>query len=73
MTVLIVILILLAVLVASFFLFMQQKQFGKDPFGERLERLVKSPNYQRWGLSKSDADRYDAERYILPKVDLGFF
>ncbi len=33
-------------LVVVFFLFMQQKEFGKDPFGTRLARVIKSPNYR---------------------------
>ena len=28
------------------FLFMQQKSFGQNPRGERLERILKSPNYK---------------------------
>jgi L-ascorbate metabolism protein UlaG (beta-lactamase superfamily) len=41
-----VILILLVLISASFFLFMQQKQFGKDPFGAKLARVRQSPNYR---------------------------
>ena len=41
-----VILIILLVLVAAFFLFMQQKQFGKDPYGEKLARVRQSSNYR---------------------------
>jgi len=41
-----VILIILLVLVAAFFLFMQQKQFGKDPYGEKLTRVRQSSNYR---------------------------
>ncbi len=41
-----VILIFLVVLTMVFFLFMKQKQFGKDPFGERLQRVRQSSNYR---------------------------
>jgi L-ascorbate metabolism protein UlaG (beta-lactamase superfamily) len=36
---------LVLVLALAIFLFMQQKSFGKDPEGARLERIKKSPNY----------------------------
>lgn len=42
--------ILLAIailLVLTVFIFMQQSKFGKLPSGERLERIKKSPNYQK--------------------------
>jgi L-ascorbate metabolism protein UlaG (beta-lactamase superfamily) len=38
--------IILTVLVAGTFLFMQQPAFGKDPKGKRLERIKQSPNYK---------------------------
>src|SRR6478736_1069775 len=45
MTLLIVLIILFA-LAIGFRLFMQQKQFGKDPFGKELEKVRQSPNYR---------------------------
>ena len=36
----------LAVFAGAYLLFMQQKQFGKDPLGARLKQLQKSPNYR---------------------------
>ncbi|HLZ17105.1 MAG TPA: hypothetical protein VKQ08_08690, partial [Cyclobacteriaceae bacterium] len=39
-------LILLAALVVAWFLFMQQKQLGKDPFGAKLHQVAKSANYR---------------------------
>jgi L-ascorbate metabolism protein UlaG (beta-lactamase superfamily) len=44
--ILLVILFVILVLVAAFFLFMQQKQFGKDPYGEKLELIRQSSNYR---------------------------
>ncbi len=38
--------IFIAAMVGAFFLFMRQRQFGKDPFGKRLARVIKSPNYR---------------------------
>ena len=40
------ILLIIVLLVAIIFLFMQQAKFGKKPSGERLERIKKSPNYK---------------------------
>src|SRR4051812_19945003 len=44
--ILLVILFVILALVAAFFLFMQQKQFGKDPYGEKLELIRQSSNYR---------------------------
>ena len=44
--IIIVTLLVVAVLTAAVFLFMQQKTFGKNPTGQRLERIKKSPNYK---------------------------
>ena len=41
-----VLLIMLLVLTAATFLFMQQKTFGKNPSGGRLEHIRQSPNYR---------------------------
>jgi L-ascorbate metabolism protein UlaG (beta-lactamase superfamily) len=38
--------IVLVVLVAGVYLFMKQKQFGKDPFGEKLVQVRQSSNYR---------------------------
>src|SRR6267154_3162797 len=45
MVILVILVFLLGALTNAFFLFMQQKQFGKDPFGEKLERVRQSPHY----------------------------
>lgn len=39
------ILIIIALLIVIILIFMQQPQFGKQPTGERLERIKQSPNY----------------------------
>jgi L-ascorbate metabolism protein UlaG (beta-lactamase superfamily) len=39
-------LILITLIVFSIWLFMKQPQFGKLPFGERLDRIIRSPNYK---------------------------
>src|SRR6185437_1702262 len=44
--IIITLIIIVAVLAISIFLFMQQKVFGKNPTGKRLERIEKSPNYK---------------------------
>lgn len=41
-----VILIILALVVAGVFVFLQQPQFGRKPTGERKERISKSPNFR---------------------------
>jgi len=43
---LLIVLIVLLTLVATYYLFMQQKQFGKDPFGKKLEIIRQSSNYR---------------------------
>ncbi len=43
-------LILIAVLVVGLLIFINQPKFGKNPSGERLERIKKSPNYQDGGF-----------------------
>lgn len=42
----VILLIILATFSGGGYLFMQQKQFGTDPSGARLERIKKSPNYK---------------------------
>jgi len=39
-------LLIIAALALAVYLFMQQPQFGKKPSGERLERILQSPNYR---------------------------
>ena len=39
-------LISVSVLILTGFLFMQQKSFGQNPQGQRLEHILKSPNYK---------------------------
>jgi len=39
--------LIIALLIAAVFLFMQQAQFGKHPTAKRLERIEKSPNYKK--------------------------
>jgi L-ascorbate metabolism protein UlaG (beta-lactamase superfamily) len=45
-TAMIISFILIALIIFSIWLFMQQPQFGKLPFGERLARIKRSPNYK---------------------------
>lgn len=42
----VIVLILLAVIMGGIYLFMQQKPFGTEPSGARLERIKRSPNYR---------------------------
>lgn len=42
-----ILLAIIVLLVLTVFIFMQQSKFGKLPSGERLERIKKSPNYQK--------------------------
>lgn len=46
MKILYIIIGLIAILTIATFLFMQQASFGKNPSGERLERIKKSKNYR---------------------------
>src|ERR1700761_640749 len=39
-------LVIVLVFIGLVFAFMQQSKFGKEPAGERLERIKKSPNYK---------------------------
>lgn len=41
-----VLLLILLLLIAGIYIFMQQPKFGKLPSGKRLERIKKSPNYK---------------------------
>lgn len=41
-----ILLFTVALIIIATILFMQQKTFGKNPSGERLERIKKSPNYK---------------------------
>jgi L-ascorbate metabolism protein UlaG (beta-lactamase superfamily) len=41
-----IVLVIIVVFVAAVALFMQQEKFGKYPEGERLERIMKSPNFR---------------------------
>ena len=44
--IMIITLSVLLLFAVAVYLFMQQDQFGKEPSGERLERIKKSPNYR---------------------------
>ncbi|MGC4231842.1 MAG: MBL fold metallo-hydrolase, partial [Niabella sp.] len=42
----VIILICIALIAIAGFIFIQQPQFGKEPSGQRLERIKQSPNYK---------------------------
>lgn len=64
---------LLAMLSGSGFMFMQQKQFGADPKGARLERIKKSPNYKNGAFQNLSYTPVMAEGYSYWKVSKEYF
>ncbi|SFI05647.1 MBL fold metallo-hydrolase [Halpernia frigidisoli] len=65
--------IILAILIASIYIFLQQPTFGKAPSGERLERMKKSPNYKNGGFNNLSFTPQFAEDVSVPKVMFNFF
>lgn len=59
---------ILATLGGSGFLFMQQKTFGTDPKGARLERILKSPNYKDGAFQNQSYTPVMAEGVTMTKV-----
>lgn len=59
------------------YLFMQQKQFGAEPTGKRLERIMKSPNYKdgafqnqsHTSVMAEDASFWSVAKQYLKKVE----
>ena len=68
----IAILIIIALLVAAVFIFMQQPQFGKAPSGKRLERIQKSPYYKNGAFDNISFTPQLAEDTSMPKVMFRF-
>lgn len=65
-----IIAIIILILIAVVYLFMQQPKFGKRPAGERLERMINSPNYkngQFQNLSKTPALTEGVSYYAVIK------
>jgi L-ascorbate metabolism protein UlaG (beta-lactamase superfamily) len=72
--------VLVGILVAlslAVFLFMQQPQFGQNPSGKRLERIQKSPHYQKEAFQNLNltpelaegATYWDLIKAYIPKVE----
>ena len=64
----IVLLVFIASLSAGGFLFLEQKQFGKLPSGERLKRIERSVNYKNGAFQNQhftpDLAEGNSERYV---------
>ncbi|HEY5825786.1 MAG TPA: MBL fold metallo-hydrolase, partial [Cyclobacteriaceae bacterium] len=65
--------LLIVVLSATIFLFMQQATFGKDPSGKQLERILKSPNYKDGKFQNLRETPMLAPDVSYPKLILDFF
>jgi len=65
--------LLIVVLSATIFLFMQQATFGKDPSGKQLERIIKSPNYKDGKFQNLHDTPMLAPGISYPKLILEFF
>lgn len=72
------ILAIIALLAVSVFVFINQPSFGRTPRGERLERVLKSPNYRNGAfqnqhetkLMTSDRGRFEGIwEFIFRKID----
>jgi L-ascorbate metabolism protein UlaG (beta-lactamase superfamily) len=59
---------ILATLSGGGYLFMQQKVFGVDPKGARLERILKSPNYQNGAFQNLSFTPVMAEGAHMGKI-----
>jgi hypothetical protein len=64
--------ILIATLAISTYFFMQGKQFGKQPSGKRLERILKSPHYKD-GKFQNLILLHNWQKNSMPKVLYNFF
>ena len=71
--ILIALLVFVIVFAAAIFLFMQLPQFGKEPSGKRLERILKSPNYQKDKFDNINFTPQLAEDASMPGVMFRFF
>ena len=59
-------------LIIGFFLIMRQPQFGKKPTGQRLQRILQSPNYQHGAFQNRSPTPQLAEDTNMGKVVLRF-
>ena len=66
------IIILITILAVSTYFFMQGKQFGQQPSGQRLERIKKSPHYRDAKFQNLNPTLQLAEDASMPKVFLQF-
>lgn len=65
--------ILIATLSISTYFFMQGKQFGKQPSGKRLERILKSPHYKDGKFQNLSPTPQLTEGTSMPQVLYNFF
>lgn len=65
--------LLIAVIAIGTYVFMQGKQFGKQPSGKRLERILKSPHYKDGKFQNLSPTPQLAEDTSMPKVLYDFF
>ena len=56
---------------ATYFI-LNQKQFGKYPSGERLERIMKSPNYRNGSFQNQHITPIMSEGVSYPQVMMTF-
>lgn len=69
----VILLAILATLSGSGYLFMQQKTFGIDPKGSRLERIMKSPNYKDGSFQNLSLTPVMAEGVTMTQVLKQYF
>ncbi|QDP86495.1 MBL fold metallo-hydrolase [Chryseobacterium sp. SNU WT5] len=62
------VLVLILLIIAATFLFLQHPTFGKAPSGKRLERILKSPHYKKDKFDNINFTPPIAEETSMPKV-----
>jgi len=64
---------LLIVIVAAFFIFINSAPFGRNPTGERLSKILRSPNYQNGAFQNPEPTDIILKDVSYPKMMVDFF
>ena len=65
--------IILAVIIALYFVITSQQVFGAEPKGKRLERMLQSEHYKNKQFQNLSFTPPFAEEYSMPKMMYDFF
>ena len=71
MTIYILVGVVVLISIATFII-LNQKQFGKMPSGERLERIIKSPNYRNGSFQNKHITPVMTEGVSYPQIMMNF-